>query len=800
MMRSACLGLLLATLGATRSVAGALPERGANLVANPGFEEGTAGWAAVGQGFTIDAAVAHSGRRSMRCAGSRLDSVHGAKQVITLDPPLQHPFRVSGWARAANAEVSRDFDVYLDLHYEDGTPLWGQIAHFQPGTHDWQFSELRFDVSKPVRTIEVHVLFRQARGEVWFDDIEVSLEPFEFRHVKLLPGAFGGLSLLGSATTSLPSAWTATLTGPAGRTLTAQGAAQPLRLAWQASDLRGWDAGAASLRLTATDSLRGETIERTQPVTLQAAAPGRDLAVWTESSMRRVLPGTVPAAIPARPQARIGLAANEYESFQVVLLGPPDRELRGVQVTVSDLVSAEGGCIPATHLEWQQVGYVRLEKLTRHPEYPEAAPGWWPDPLLTVPDVTILPGFAQPLWFTVFAPAGTRPGVYAGTVAVRVPGQEPVPVALQVTVHGFCLPAQGHLKTAFALMGGYLEKVYGKPLSAALRQSYGDFVLRHRLNPDDISRTAPPAIEDLLRYRDRGLNTFNVLNLVEERGNRTWVCWSPETTYTPEFKRRLLERLDPAVAQLRQHGLAERAYIYTFDERGKEFFPIIKEYFGLVKERYPEIHTLTTAYVPQDPVAMRELNLDWNCPLSSVYRFEQAEACRAAGLQVWAYICLGPRFPYANWLADDPLIEARVIWWQAFHQKMDGFLYWGLNIWGRKGNDKPIDPAAGPLLEWSITTGAPGTQWERLHGDGELLYAGKAGPIGSIRLANIRDGLEDYEWLWLLGQAEADLEAARRACLPVTSDLTHFTRESEVVEAQRQAIATRLTELGTTPR
>lgn len=42
--------------------AGAL-ERGRNLLANPGFEEAT-GWQPVGEGFVIDEAVAHRGRRS----------------------------------------------------------------------------------------------------------------------------------------------------------------------------------------------------------------------------------------------------------------------------------------------------------------------------------------------------------------------------------------------------------------------------------------------------------------------------------------------------------------------------------------------------------------------------------------------------------------------------------------------------------------------------------------------------------------------------------------------------------------
>ena len=55
--------------------------------------------------------------------------------------------------------MGRDYDVYLDLHYADGTPLWGQIARFQAGTHGWQQAIFDFMVAKPVKTIEVHVLF-----------------------------------------------------------------------------------------------------------------------------------------------------------------------------------------------------------------------------------------------------------------------------------------------------------------------------------------------------------------------------------------------------------------------------------------------------------------------------------------------------------------------------------------------------------------------------------------------------------------------------------------------------------------
>jgi hypothetical protein len=421
----------------------------------------------------------------------------------------------------------------------------------------------------------------------------------------------------------------------------------------------------------------------------------------------------------------------------------------------------------------------------------DALPGWWPDPLLPVKKFDVPGGVTQSIWFTIYAPPKTPAGEYQGTVKVVPANAPPFHVSLNATVYGFDIPTQPHIKTAFALMDGYLEKIYGK-LTPGLRRAYGDYVLKHKLNPDDISRTDPPDVEDIAYYYNRGLNTFNVINMVEPRGKRIWVCWSPLKVYTPEFKADLVKRLDLYVAELKRRGLMDKAYVYTFDERGKDFWPVMKEYFGLIKERYG-IPTLTTAKVPQDPQVMKDLNIDWNCPVSSVYKFDQAEECRKAGLQVWSYICCGPRYPYANWLADDPLIEARLIWWQVYHQKMDGFLYWGLNIWGRANNDCIIDPEKdGPRLKWSITTERFSTP---LHGDGEMLYPAKAGPLGCIRLANIRDGIEDYEYLWLLGELERNPGKAREACLPVTDSLITFTRDPEQLYAQRDRIARRIEEL-----
>ena len=779
------LGLAVALVCLGAEAAG----RGENLVPNAGFEQPGVWHDPFNQrDLAIDDAVAHSGTRSLRLSSESTEGREGALVSIMVDPPIRHPFRVSAWSRAQGAEAGQDYSVYLDVFYEDDTALWGQQARFRTGSHDWEQASQVFDVAKPVKRIDVYCLLRKARGTVWFDDVEVTLIPFEFEPFDVRAGLFGGgLGVLGSA--SLPASWRAAIETPDGVLEKVGGEAGPIRVL-----LGGPLPPKYTLRVSATDALLGETIHHEQTVTQRAArgAKAQPYAVWTETSMRRVMPTALPPELKGAPKAEIGLAANEHESFQVAVLAGPGAPLDEVLVGCSDLVGKKGAVIPKEQVAWHQVGYVQVRELVQHPAMPHTTPGWWPDALLPVAQFDVAAGFAQAVWVTVHAPAGTTAGDYSGTLTIRPMNADPLKVAVRTKVYGFELPVQGHMKTAFALMDGFLERVYGKPLPRAIRQAYGDYVLRHRLNPDDISRTAVPALDDLLHFRGRGLNTFNVLNMVEERGTRPWVCWSPAETYTPEFKQGLIERLDPYVAALRGHGLSKTAYIYTFDERGEDFYPLIRDYFGMVKKRFPEIHTLTTAKVPQDPAALADLNVDWACPLTSVYDFDAAERCRAAGRQVWAYVCMGPRYPYANILIDHPLIEARVLWWQAYQQKMDGLLYWGLNIWDRPNNDAPIDVTRGPLLEWDVATGG---DYEWLLGDGRLLYAGKDGPIGSIRLANIRDGLEDYEYLYRLSELSGDVETGREACLPVTEDLTHYTRDPAALFAQRDAVARKIERL-----
>ena len=75
-------------------------------------------------------------------------------------------------------------------------------------------------------------------------------------------------------------------------------------------------------------------------------------------------------------------------------------------------------------------------------------------------------------------------------------------------------------------------------------------------------------------------------------------------------------------------------------------------------------------------------------------------------------------------------------------------------------------------------------------------------PINSMRWENLRDGMEDYEYFWLLaqevrrvsalrGETELVREARSRLIVPeaVSKDLTHFTTDPRVLLEHRDQVA-----------
>ncbi len=99
----------------------------------------------------------------------------GVSQTVTLDQARPEPLVAIAWSKAEGVGGSRDssYSLYLDLTYQDGTPLWGQVATFRVGSHDWQKAQVTIFPEKAVKTVAFHMLLRGHTGKALFRDPEL---------------------------------------------------------------------------------------------------------------------------------------------------------------------------------------------------------------------------------------------------------------------------------------------------------------------------------------------------------------------------------------------------------------------------------------------------------------------------------------------------------------------------------------------------------------------------------------------------------------------------------------------------
>jgi hypothetical protein len=223
------------------------------------------------------------------------------------------------------------------------------------------------------------------------------------------------------------------------------------------------------------------------------------------------------------------------------------------------------------------------------------------------------------------------------------------------------------------------------------------------------------------------------------------------------------------------------AYIYGFDEQEKEYYPAIDLFWRNLRRDVPGIPLMSTSRAYRD-LADGVTNLtetarsgDWFCPLTSHWKPELSKELQKEGRKVWWYTCCGPVAPYMNFVSlEFPFIEGRLMGWQTHLYRADGFLFWVVNFWAK---NQPLLDESDTYLAWDSRIS------NRQYGDGVLLYPGRKNILPSIRLANVRDGIEDGELLKMVG--ERDAAAADAACRKLIESRTKFTREAALVRRVR---------------
>ena len=162
------------------------------------------------------------------------------------------------------------------------------------------------------------------------------------------------------------------------------------------------------------------------------------------------------------------------------------------------------------------------------------------------------------------------------------------------------------------------------------------------------------------------------------------------------------------------------------------------------------------------------------------------------GEEVWTYTALCQKAPpyhsqFARvsgqpslfWQIDFPLLHYRLPLWLNWKYNVHGLLYWSTVHWNNPDRDVYTDPAFR----------------NRYNGEGYLLYPGSdvgiPGPVTSLRIKALRDGLEDYAYLLLLSQRN-DEDFVRKEIEKVATSWWKFVETPSPLYEVRMNLAQRI--------
>lgn len=550
-------------------------------------------------------------------------------------------------------------------------------------------------------------------------------------------------------------------------------------------------------------------------------------------SRRRPAPGNLGGAL------QLSAARNDFEAVQLVVR--PNRDLRGLSAEVSDLRGAESS-IPASAVEILQVYYHWVD----HPTDRVGVRDWWPDALPPLDKPIDVPaGENQPLWVLVHVAGDTAPGDYTGIVTLKAEGWS-VKVPIELHVWDFALPQRNHLETAFGLSAGNVFRYHGLKTEADKRrvmEMYFQLFAEHRISPYDpapldpirvkfLPDADPPRAEiDFTAFDQamtRAVETYHFTGLrlgIRGMGGGTFHArYDPEIEGykedTPQFQAMFSSYVGQIEEHFRQRGWLDEAYIYWFDEPDPKDYEFVANGMQRLKKHAPSLRRMLTEEPSDDFPAAVDI---W-CPISHNYDHQEAQKRRAHGERLWWYVCTGPKEPYCTLFIDHPATELRVWHWQTWQRDIVGTLVWQSNYWTSSAAfpDTAQNPYEDPMGYVSGYSTPRGTKRFWGNGDGRFVYPplaaavpGASGgepvferPVSSIRFEMLREGVEDYEYLWMLrdlvskhrvslSRAElARYEALLDVPEAITRDMTTFTTDPAPIYERRRQIAEAIEVLG----
>ena len=494
---------------------------------------------------------------------------------------------------------------------------------------------------------------------------------------------------------------------------------------------------------------------------------------------------------------------GEYIPFQVVV-SATDETVSHITLKISEFRSGTG-LLKAENIRPYLAHLVTVYSATGL----HGARGRYPDPLvpLTRPFSVTSPHPEstrnQPVWIDILMPRDQPAGLYQGEITVNSQKGVLGTIRVKVRLWDITLPKERRYPAHVGYYENHLARMYGlKPDSEEFRdifKHYLRYFLENRLDP----RTPPtmrgriedgkyvlewprPDLEQL--FLDHGRVQFMISPVphgVPGPGR--------EEPFTPEYKRYIQEHVRQVVEHARANGWYDRLVFLTpIDEpKRAEQYEAVRRWADVIRSVDRDVRvTVTEQPSPEDPAwgtLVGHVNA-WT--VNGNYLFHEPEAVaerhRAGEFITW-YISCDQLYPQPNYYIDREAADPRMVGWITWRYELDGILYWNSTFW-----EEILNPWIDPISWKWFPCNSPAA------GEGSLVYPGHmaeryakqdnvVGPVGSMRIALLREGLEELELLRVL----ADLggkEAADEIVGAICRDTRHFSRDPKEIDRAREYV------------
>ncbi|MFB0553437.1 MAG: glycoside hydrolase domain-containing protein [Phycisphaerae bacterium] len=450
---------------------------------------------------------------------------------------------------------------------------------------------------------------------------------------------------------------------------------------------------------------------------------------------------------------------NEHVSAQCVIKA--NQDLQNVTVSLSPLRHiALSTSLPTNALEWNFVGSIPIEENTpkyRKTDLLRTAPAQFPDYLSEDKEVFIEKGNYRAVYLMIRIPRNAETGDYKGAVTIKTDKAD-TSLSLHLRIYPLTLPDERHLMVTEWYTAGNFKKFHDIDASDSERfyemlRVYAENMAEHRQNVFRVSLdliTCKQAADGNLKFDfsrfDKWADIFwntGHMDLLEtgfvarfgEGG------WSSKEIVLRDFRvqmestgkriivpgKEFLPQFLPALENhLREKDWLDKTIFHIADEPSNHNVMSWREASEYVHHYAPALRRIDAIETTHcfDRLEIWVPKLDHLATWYDVFKRAQSQ-----DYELWFYtVGIFQKGSYPNKTIDVPLIESRILHWLNYRFGLKGYLHWGFNRW-------TDDPFA-----------APG----RHRGDGWHVYPKKDGLINSLRWEQMRNGIQDFEYLWML--------------------------------------------------